>query len=43
MVMAKTAVVVRRSPAAAVAVNNERSIFKNDFINTNYLFVLKLY
>ena len=27
MAMAKTAVVVRRSPVAAVAVNNERFIF----------------
>ena len=36
MAIAKTAVVVKQSPTAAVAVNSDRLIFEN-FINNKYL------
>ena len=40
---AKTAVVVKKRPIAAVAVNSDKSIIKNNFGNHNFLLELKLY
>ena len=37
MAKAKTAVVVKKSPTAAVAVNSDRSILLTIFKNNNYL------
>ena len=37
MAKVRIAVVVKNSPSAAVAVNSEKFIFKNNFINNNYL------
>ena len=43
MANARTAVVVKKSPTAAVAVNSEKFIWGTFLKKINYLFRLKLY
>ena len=43
MAKAKTAVVVKKSPTAAVAVNSDKFILLKNFKNNNYLLLWKMY